>query len=189
MTIDSCTFTTNTAGTNGGGVWSYSRSLGTAHFSITNCAFNGNIAVNGAAVHAHSLNAGSLIATTIDRCTFMGNTTSGYGAICTYGQSNSSASTSVTGCSFVGNSAATGGGLSNVAIAGSLATTDVSRCWFGGNTAKGGGGMNYSTSVGSQATLNVANCISHDTITLRFRFGEPSDNLGTYDELFGWRTV
>ena len=118
--LTDCTFTSNSAERDGGGIRIYSSDMST----LTNCAFNGNLAVNGGGIH----NSGDA---KLNSCLFSGNRADFGG-----GMYIDSSNSQITNCTFAGNLASYGRTFacdcsrwkcsSNIAVTNSI-------LWNGGN--------------------------------------------------------
>ncbi|MFA5832213.1 MAG: T9SS type A sorting domain-containing protein [Bacteroidota bacterium] len=128
-TITNCTFSLNSAGTYGGGMINQAGS----NPIITNCTFSSNSAGTGG---GGMYNNGS--SPTLTNCTFTSNSASSFGG----GLANSTSSSTITNCTFKSNSSASGGGMYNY-----LYSATLINCVFTSNLATtDGGGMNNYTS-------------------------------------------
>ena len=125
--INNCTFSSNNAVYNGGGMFQYGSSA-----NLVNCIFNFNRAANGAGAYYQSCPA-----TIIANCNFSDNrSSSAGGGIYCY-----SSSPSISGCTFYKDTAQTyGGGLYNLLAA----SPTISNSSFSYNECGGGGGALYS---------------------------------------------
>jgi parallel beta-helix repeat protein len=155
-TVRNCTFSSNTADDNGGGMANDSSSNPT----VTNCTFIGNSATgvegNGGAIYNNdsdpilvncafisnsaSLTGGGigngLSSPTLTNCTFTGNSATLLGA----GMDNGYYSNpTLTGCNFSGNEAENGAGMSNR----DNCRPTLVDCTFSGNEAQNNGGGMY----------------------------------------------
>ncbi|MBL9121698.1 MAG: right-handed parallel beta-helix repeat-containing protein [Phycisphaerae bacterium] len=147
-TIVDCQFIANKAlpgGVNGfGGAISLNGVAVAA--DIVGCTFDSNSSVGGGAIHKNGLSQ-----PTIDRCTFIKNSTTGNGGAVSL---TSASFALVSNCAFYGNtSAGTGGGAMHMSASGSTST--VVNCIFSGNKANNtglGGGVLITT--GSTQLLN-----------------------------------
>jgi len=120
-TVANSTFSVNTAGVYGGGMYSDGGSP-----SVTNSTFSGNTA----GIYGGGMNNGFASTATVTNCTFSGNRAGNSGG----GMDNSGGSSTVTNCTFSGNAAGTyGGGICNW---GNPLT--VTNCIFWENTAPSG---------------------------------------------------
>jgi len=124
-TVANCTFTTNAAVRDGGGMYNYSSS----NPKVTGCTFRGNWASHGGGIaNAHS-------SPTLDNCAFSENYADWEGG----GMLNSYNSPTLTNCTFAANSADNGGGMSNFVEG----NPTLRGCTFSGNTAEESGGGIY----------------------------------------------
>jgi hypothetical protein len=151
VTLTDCTLSGNTAGVEGGGLWT----SGTT--SLIHCSVSGNSASFGGGVETYSGN------TTLTGCTVTGNSARHNGG----GLDNfGSQTTALTDCTVSGNTAGFGGGVSNF---GPHAVT-LTRCTVGGNSAGSGGGL-----ANQGGTIALADCtISANSA----RYGGGLDNYG-----------
>lgn len=126
-TVMHCTFSSNTAGTaGGGGIYN-----STGSPTLIGCTFSGNT-TGGDGGGVYNVGVGSN-STVID-CTFVGNTAGSEGG----GLYNWSSNPTIAGCTFTGNSAAYGGGIRNHG-----SSPMIAECTFTENTASArGGGLN-----------------------------------------------
>jgi parallel beta-helix repeat protein len=180
-TVTNCTFTSNLAGGNGGGMSNdhYSSSvvsnctfisnsadgaygLGGGMYNehssptVTDCTFSGNSAYDSGGGMCNYFNGGP----EVTNCTFRGNS-AGYEDLTGYGGGMANyyhSNPIVTGCTFTGNSADFAGGMYNY----DYSNTTVTGCTFTGNSAESvfffggnGGGMNNEGS----SSPTVTNCI------------------------------
>ena len=141
-TVTNCSFISNVAGGDGGGMYNALSSP-----TVTNCTFSGNILGSGDGGGMYN----EISSPTVTNCTFRDNTSTGYGG----GMANLQSSPAVTNCTFSGNSASiNGGGMYNT----QNSSPTVTNCAFTGNTASsdtyGGGGMFNNVS----SNPNVTNC-------------------------------
>ena len=191
--MTNCTFTGNSASSNGGGMHNVTNSSPT----VTNCTFSGNTAVNdGGGMRNHSSSP------TVTNCTFSNNKADAGGAIineyyshltainCTFTNNKAIGNgggilnrdhgyQTVTNCIFTNNSAIWGGGIYN--LTNSNAT--VTNCTFTGNSASttGGGMMNNVSS-----TSAVTNCIFWaNTPNQIFNYDGHSPATVTYSDVKG----
>jgi len=137
--LTNCTFTGNSAGSCGGGMWNYRSSP-----TLTNCTFSVNWARdNGGGMCNHEY-----CNPTLTNCTFTRNATSSRGG---GGMQNNRSNPTVKGCTFIGNSAIYGGGVYNTVFS----NLTLSNCTFSGNSATYGGGMFswYSNSTLTNCTI------------------------------------
>ena len=153
--VTNCTFTSNTASSNGGGMLNYYNSNPT----VTNCTFTGNTVSNsGGGMYNYS---GS--DPNVTNCIFTGNQAEWGGGMLNY-----NSNPELTDCTFTSNTASSnGGGMLN----GYLSSPTVTNCTFSNNTAHsghlGGGGMfNYENS-----SPTVTNCTFTGNTTTEFGGG------------------
>jgi len=141
-TLTGCTFTNNIAtGNSGGAIYN----LG-SRTSLTDCIFEGNLAVNwGGAIFNEGTLYGAIL--TVDNCTFINNKVDADGGAI----HNDGGSVFLTSCNFTGNQANGYGGGAVSNRGGSTISTD---CNFTSNTARDGGGAIYC----SGGTFNANNC-------------------------------
>ena len=144
-TVTNCTFSGNSANTNGGGMYSDGMVNAYSSPTVTNCTFSGNSALDlgGGMYNGYS-------SPTVTNCTFSGNSANHDGG----GMFTSNGSPTVTNCTFSGNSARFGGG--GMVNWGSSSPT-VTNCTFIGNTAKHGGGM-FDVIGGGASGPTLTNC-------------------------------
>ena len=117
-TVSECTFSGNSAGTHGGGVY-----IGTASPSIVDCTFSGNSTGtgNGGAIYSYSSSASAEV--TISDCAFSGNYAGGNGGAI---QSHYLTSPTITNCTISGNAAGNhGNGISNSSSASPTITNTI----------------------------------------------------------------
>ena len=140
-TVTNCTFTSNSADRRGGGMYN----TGGSHPTLINCAFDGN---GGVYWGGGMYNTGNS-SPTLTNCTFSENSAAGNGG----GMYNAVLSTTtLTNCTFRANSAGFGGGMYNTGFG----TTTLSNCTLSGNSAGSGGGM---YNCGDRINPVVTNCI------------------------------
>ncbi len=138
-TIINCTFTGNSAGLNGGGMYNYYFSNPT----LTNCTFSSNsVKKNGGGIYNYKASP------TLTNCAFNSNSASSSGG----GMCNYDGNSIITNCIFSGNSTSRydGGGMYNV-----NSNPTINNCTFIGNSAsfRGGGIYNY-----HKASPTLTNC-------------------------------
>ncbi|MHC4748706.1 MAG: dockerin type I domain-containing protein [Planctomycetota bacterium] len=152
-TVTNCTFSTNTAGSDGGGMCNYLYSSP----AVTNCTFIANTVIStddwtgggGMCNYFYS-------SPNVNNCTFSTNAVislnevSGGGGICNLFYS----SPIVTNCTFGENSANNGGGIVNV-----LSTPTLTDCMFIGNFVNiaGGGVVNLNCSLAANNCMFIGN--------------------------------
>jgi hypothetical protein len=138
--VDGCTFSQNTAGTNGGGMENYNNSRP----NVNDCNFSGNYAFGSG---GGMLNVVS--SPTVTNCNFNRNWAKDYGG----GMANyDNSSPTVVNCQLFGNAGNTGGGMSNS----TSSSPTVTNCTFSGNRGSlniGGMGNHHNSSP------KVTNCI------------------------------
>ena len=135
-TLTNCTFSTNSAG-DGGGM------LNDWHSSpeLTGCTFTGNSSTD----NGGGMSNGNYTSPTLTNCTFTANSATSEGG----GIYNRSSSPTLTDCTFTGNSAGSGGGIYNFLSSSSVLTN----CTFTGNSAGEGGGL-----YNQQSSSTLAGC-------------------------------
>jgi hypothetical protein len=138
--LTNCTFSGNTADTDGGGMYNYESSP-----MVTDCTFGNNKATNGGGGGMWNW----ISSPTVTNCTFTGNSAQHAGGMF----NDNGCNPAVTNCIFSSNSAADiGGGMFNL----TNSSPTVINCTFSGNSAgSGGGGMDNRVS----SNPNVTNCI------------------------------
>lgn len=151
-TLTNCTFTSNTADAEGGGV--YIATGGNA--SISTCIFTSNSALKGGGLGIFTSTSIS-----ITDCQFTSNSATQTGG----GIYDSITSPEITNCVFTGNSANYGGGIGNYS-----SSPDITNCSFINNTTltSGGGIRNNDNSL---PTINKCNFTGNSAI-----FGGGIDN-------------
>jgi len=158
-TVANCTFSGNSAGYRGGGMYNYNYGGPSGSPTVTNCTFSGNSAgYGGSGGGMDNYNyGGSGSSATVTNCTFSGNSAGYGGGMCNtdYYVGGSCGSPTITNCTFTGNTASSGGGVSNYS-----SSPTVANCTFSGNSASGntagwsGGGGMWNTGV----SATVTNC-------------------------------
>ena len=178
-TLANCSFSDNTADSDGGGIYNDAGSSPT----LTNCTFSSNSAGDdGGGVYN---SAGS--SPTLTDCTFSDNSAGSVGGF-GGGMLNNNSSPLLTGCVFLGNSADSGGGIYNATSSASL-----TNCVFAGNTANtdGGGMLNDNSSptltnctfFGNSASDGggIYNFNSSPTLTNGILWGDTPDEMYNAD--------
>jgi predicted outer membrane repeat protein len=133
--FNSCTFTNNSAGTNGGGAVLYSDNY-FVDANFDRCTFSGNSAVNGAAVYTEASGIGTVY-TYLDNCLLFGNTASQRGgAFCSGPRDNTFGQTWLRQCTFYNNTAPAGGGaVGNSGVQVQQQTPRMYNCISWGNSS------------------------------------------------------
>ncbi len=164
-TVSHCTFSANTAATNGGGMANLYRSNPT----VTGCTFSDNAAyrgggmcsdsskptvtacdfsANAAGLHGGGMSVVGTSSPDVRGCRFVGNTAGGHGGGLL---SSSTGVPRVTGCTFNANDATgSGGGICLV-----NSSPEVRDCNLAGNSADKGGGM---ANINEHSLPTVTNC-------------------------------
>jgi len=157
--IINCTFSDNTASSNGGGIYNVTLSFPT----ITDCTFNGNAASSsGGGIYNISSSPA------ITNCTFSSNTANTYGGgIANY----SSSSPAIINCTFSGNTATTsGGGIYN-----STSSPVIKNCILWGNSS---GQISGGTPSVSYCVIQGGFASGSNIITTNPLLGSLADNGG-----------
>ena len=167
--LANCTFSANSAGSVGGGMYNSSYASPT----LTNCTFEGNSAgdegggmlndwhsspqltdctftANSSTDNGGGMSNGNYTSPTLVNCTFTGNSATSDGG----GIYNRSSSAMLTDCTFTGNSAGSGGGIYNFLSSSSV----LVNCTFSSNSATGGGGGIYN----QQSSATLTGCTFED---------------------------
>jgi hypothetical protein len=152
--VTNCTFTANSAGYRGGGMFNDYSSP-----TVEGCTFSGNASKGGGGMY------NDYSSPTVTNCTFTVNSAKSGGGI--FNDYNSSPA--VTNCTFSANSAKYGGGMYNY----DNSSPAVTNCTFTANSAKSGGGIfnDYNSSPA------VTNC----TFTANSAIGDFSGGGGMYN--------
>ncbi len=148
-TIDSCTFTGNSATLDAGAVMNEVYDAGgVSSPSITNCTFTNNTCSTVDGKGGAILNQGypGVSSPAISNCNFTSNAADRGGAICNYGRDDSGddgiSSPTISNCSFKGNSAngnsGYGGAVFNYGRSGGDVSPVLTNCLISGNVAKKG---------------------------------------------------
>ncbi|MGI4873509.1 MAG: choice-of-anchor Q domain-containing protein [Janthinobacterium lividum] len=139
LALTNCTFSTNSASTYGGGMYSQNAAGATTAPVLTGCTFSNNVGGSsgtggrGAGFYAYSS------APTLTSCTFSGNASLNYaGPSYGGGLASTNSSPTLNGCTFSGNYSSYGGGM----YCSDYGAPKLTGCTFTSNRAPlGGGGL------------------------------------------------
>ena len=166
--IANCLFASNTATTNGGGMYSYAVSGGLAAPALSNCIFLNNKAYYGGGFNGYGSSSNS--SPTLGGCSFIDNEAVAGGGFNAgagfYGGENKP---TLRNCIFKGNRASSGAGISIGSSFGGTLNPILINCSLTNNQVTGnsqtvgtGGAIYVSSAINSDATLTLTNCTIAD---------------------------